>query len=246
VIPDIETVVEVRSTWQRAATSPWAGFEMRYTARLADGREVALDGCGVEALLTALRSAGAQLAESVEGWSRVMRVVGAEAATTPRPGTVEEAIEQMAARGKANRPKLAGRLDSAAELVKEGRVVLDGDAAKVGPYTITADACNCADFAHRGGWCKHRLAVRMARHLAASGFELPAPVEVGPRPIVSEANRRLIESGAVVDAEQRSRQAYAQSGEAARRWALTAMSQGARTLPARIAWQAGIAPRSDE
>lgn len=164
---------------------------------------------------------------------------------TQRPGTVEEAIEQMAAKGKANRPALASRLDSAAELVRDGRVVLDGETARVGPYTITANSCNCADYVHRGGWCKHRLAARMARHLVAHGFVLPAAEEATPRPIISEANRRLIASGAVMDAERRTWAAYRSSGEGARRWAITALGSGARTLPAHIARRAGIAPSND-
>lgn len=241
MIPDTQNVIEVRSTWTRITSSPWAGFEMRYTATLADGRVVALDGGETVSLLTALRSAGVRLVESVEGWSRVARRADVPAR---RPGTVEEAVGEMVARGTAARPALAGRLESAAGLVLEGRVVLDGEAARLGPYTITADACTCADFRHRGGWCKHRLAVRMGRHLAANGFELPQAVEEEARPIVTPANRRLIESGAVIDAAQRAQAGYARSGEAARQWALTAMSRGAKSLPADVAQRAGIARRA--
>jgi len=148
------------------------------------------------------------------------------------------------AQGKAARPGLAGRLESAAQLVVGGRVdLVDEVGAKVGPYRVSAEGCTCADFTHRGGWCKHRLAVRMARHLAAHGFTLPAAVEEAARPIVREKDRRLIESGAVVDAAQRERAGYARSGEAARQWALQAMSQGAGSLPADVARRAGIAPR---
>jgi hypothetical protein len=250
MLPNTKDVIEVRSTWQRIANSPWAGFEMRYTAKLADGRIAALDGGELLSLLAALRAAGARMVHSVEGWSRVCRVSSDELRATseeraPRPATVEEAVAQMVARGKASMPKLAGRLESAARLVLDGRVALDGEAAHVGPYTIAADTCTCADFRHRGGWCKHRLAVRMARHLVANGFELPVAVEE-PRPIVTPANRRLIESGAVIDAAQRAQAGYARSGEAARQWALTAMSRGERLLPAEIARRAGIAPRGGE
>lgn len=239
MMPNIQQVIEVRSTWQRIAASPWAGYEMRYGATLADGRAVALDGGETVALLAALRSAGVRLVETVEGWSRVAR--RAEA-MVPRPATVEEALDQMVARGKASTPKLAGRLESAARLVRDGRVVLDGEVSHVGPYTISSDTCTCPDFTHRGGWCKHRLAVRMGRHLVANGFALPVAEETGPRPIVSPANWRLIESGAVIDAAQREQAGYAASGEAARRAALLAMSQG-RSLPAEVARRAGIAPR---
>ena len=182
-----EDVIAVRSTWTRIAASPWAGFEMRYGAELADGRVVALDGNGAVALLAALRSAGVRLVESVEGWSRVARRADVPG---PRPATVEEAVGQMVARGTEAKPALAGRLESAAGLVLAGRVVLDGEAARIGPYAISSDACTCADFRHRGGWCKHRLAVRMARHLVGNGFELPQAAEATPQPIVSAANRR--------------------------------------------------------
>ncbi|MCW5862803.1 MAG: SWIM zinc finger family protein [Anaerolineae bacterium] len=241
MMPNTEDVIEVRSTWTRIADSPWAGFEMRYSATLADGQVVALDGGETVSLLAALRSAGVRLVESVEGWSRVAR--RAEA-MVPRPATVEEAVGQMVARGTAAMPKLAGRLESAARLVLDGRVVLDGEEVHIGPYSISSDACTCADFRHRGGWCKHRLAVRMGRHLVANGFELPAAVEEEARPIVTPANRQLIESGAVIDAAQRAQAGYAQSGEAARQWALTAMSRGAKSLPAGVAQRAGIARRA--
>jgi hypothetical protein len=240
MIPNTQNVIEVRSTWTRIANSPWAGYEMRYAATLVDGSVVALDGNGAVALLAALQAAGVRLVESVEGWSRVARRADV---ALPRPASIEEAVEQMVARGKATMPKLAGRLESAARLVLEGRVALDGEAGRVGPYTISAQGCTCADFVHRGGWCKHRLAVRMGRHLVRYGFELPAAEEAPPRPIVTEANRRLIESGAVVDQARRVQAAYAQSGEAARQWALRAMSNGAGSLPADIARRAGIAPQ---
>lgn len=238
MMPNAEQVIEVRSTWTRNAASPWAGFEMRYGATLADGRTVALDGGEAVALLAAMKAAGVRLIEMVEGWSRVARRADA---VVPRPATIEEALSQMVARGSAATPALAGRLASAAGLVLEGRVLLDGDVARIGPYRIDAESCTCADFRHRGGWCKHRLAVRMGRHLVAHGFELPEAAEPEPRPIVTEKNRRLIESGAVIDAAQRAQAGYAQSGEAARRAALLAMSQG-RSLPADVARRAGIVP----
>ena len=237
-----EDVIAVRSTWTRIAASPWAGFEMRYGAELADGRVVALDGNGLASLLAALRSAGVRLVESVEGWSRVARRADVPG---PRPATVEEAVGQMVARGTEATPALAGRLESAAGLVLAGRVALDGEAGRIGPYAISSDACACADFRHRGGWCKHRLAVRMARHLVGNGFELPQAAEAALQPIVSAANRRLIESGAVLDRAQREMDGYARSGEAARRTALLAMSQG-RSLPADVARRAGIAPGGGE
>ena len=183
----------------------------------------------------------AAIAAAVEGaTSDERRVTSGEAAR--RPATLDEALAEMVARGKASRPGLEGRLAAAAGLVRMGRVVLgEAAAARIGPYTIGEESCTCGDFTHRGGWCKHRLAVRMARHLVASGFALPEAGETPAGQQISAANRRLIESGAVVDAERKSRQAYLRSSEAARHWALTAMSNGAGTLPAEIARRAGIA-----
>ena len=83
-------------------------------------------------------------------------------------------------------------------------MTLAGDAeARIGPYRITAEACTCRDFIYLGGWCKHRLAVRMARHLTANGFELPQAAEPETCPQVSEKNLALIASGRVIDDEQR-------------------------------------------
>ena len=253
---DFRDVAEVRATWGRAEASPWAGFVMRHTATLVDGSVVALMGYEAGALLDALKAAGATLIESVEGWSRVCRVPSAELRATnegggrptairPRPGTVEEAVGEMAALGKANKPGLAGRLDSAAGLVLEGRVLLvDERSARIGPYEITSEACTCGDFRHRGGWCKHRLAARMARHLVGNGFELPLPrVEAATTPQVSAKNLALIASGKVIDEAMRERAAYAQSTHGARTAALRMLGNGAKSLPAGLAHRAGVGGR---
>ncbi|MCA9868720.1 MAG: SWIM zinc finger family protein, partial [Anaerolineales bacterium] len=196
-------------------------------------------------LVAALRAAGARLVESVEGWSRVCRITNYELRITngeviERPGTVEEAVEQMVAKGQEARPALAVRLKAAGALVREGRVELDGDEARLGPYTITAEGCTCRDFQYRGGWCKHRLAVRMARHLVANGFALPQAREEEPAPQISAANRALIGSGRVVDKVQRQERAYRESTHGARSAALRLMANGATTLPADLARRAGI------
>lgn len=166
---------------------------------------------------------------------------------TQRPATVEAAVDEMLAQGKASKPALASRLDSAAALVLGGKVALDGDEAKVSVYRVTTDCCECADFQHRGGWCKHRLAVRMARHLAASGFAVPTEA-TAPRPMaangtgrqISAENLALIASGRVVDNEQRSRLAYHNSEHGAHTAALRMLGNGARSLPADLARRAGI------
>jgi len=153
------------------------------------------------------------------------------AVACPLPATLDEALAEMAAKGKAARPALAGRLDSAAQLVRDGLVLLEGDTARIGPYTITAETCACRDFEYRGGWCKHRLAVRMARHLTAHGFALPAPQPAAPAPQISARNRALIAGGTVIDRAQRERDAFRRSGYGAEQRAINAAANG-RTIPA--------------
>lgn len=173
-------------------------------------------------------------------------VVGDAAAPQPqpaRPATVEAAVAEMVALGKANKPELAERLLAAASLVRAGNVTLtDEAAAAVGPYQVTAGGCTCADFKYRGGWCKHRLSVRMARHLVANGYDLPV-FRITPRmPQISAANQALINSGKVIDDAGRERRAYARSDHGARTAALRALGNGARSLPADLARRVGIGP----
>lgn len=249
---DYREVVEVRATWGRAEASPWAGYVMRHTVGLADGVVVVVFGYEAGALLDVLRGAGVRLVESVEGWSRVCRVSGAELRATnegggrptairPRPGTVGEAVGEMVAMGKANKPGLAGRLEAAAGLVLEGRVAPAGEGkALVGPYRVEAGSCTCADFLYRGGWCKHRLAVRMGRHLIEHGFELPTAQEPSPSPQISDVNRALIASGRVIDEALRRDRVYRDSPHGARDRALRMLGNGAAALPADLARRAGI------
>jgi hypothetical protein len=164
----------------------------------------------------------------------------------PRPESVAAAVAEMVEIGKAWRPKMGMRLDSAAELVLLGKVrLLDPETAKVGVYEVTAESCKCMDFGYRGGWCKHRLAVRMARHLAAHGFEVPTEEATGaePRattPQISAANLALIASGAVIDEERRSQRAYLQSEHGARTAVVRMLGNGAKSVPAGLAQRAGM------
>jgi len=61
-----------------------------------------------------------------------------------------------------------------------------------------------------------------------------------PAPQISAANRALIASGAVVDKVQRQERAYRESTHGARAAALRLMANGAKSLPADLARQAGI------
>ncbi len=160
----------------------------------------------------------------------------------PRPATVEAAVAEMVARGKESQPGLGKRLDAAGALVLEGRVLLaDERSARIGPYAITPEACTCADFRHRGGWCKHRLAVRMARHLARHGFAIPAAQAAGPAPQIRAKDLALIASGQVMDEALRRDRAYAASTHGARTAALRMLGNGAGSVPAELARRAGMA-----
>ncbi len=255
-------VVEVRVTWERVAASPWAGCRLVGRVKSAEGVESEVSAQEANDLAAALRAAGARLVEGVEGNGRVVRVTSDErrvggqesaseeagvspaiqpTAIRPRPASIEEALEQMVAQGAQKKPGLVKRLDAAAGLVKDGRVALvDEGEARVGPYRITVETCTCADFTHRGGWCKHRLATRMARHLVRHGFELPRPAEVEKCPQVSAKNLALIASGRVVDEARRRERAYQESGHGARDKAMRMLGNGAATLPADLARKAGV------
>lgn len=168
-------------------------------------------------------------------------------ATCPRPLSVAAAVDEMVGKGKASKPALAGRLDSAAVLVLGGKVTLEGEKATVGVYRVTADFCGCNDFQYRGGWCKHRLAVRIARHLATNGFEVPTeataprPIATVVTPLVSPENMALIASGRVIDDSLRAQAAYRNSEHGAQTAALRMMANGSKTLPADLARRAGAA-----
>ena len=265
---DITRVFEVRSSWERVAASPWAGCRLVNRVRTSDGAVHEIPGQELAAVMAGLGAAGARLVESVEGLGRVARVVWPRRVTSdeaspaaqvrPRPGSVEEALVEMVEVGTGNRPGLRKRLGLAADLVREGLVDLvdkvdgvdgvdGGDTVdgRIGPYRITGEACTCADFTHRGGWCKHRLAVRMARHLARYGFELPRRVETQPAGQVRREDLALIASGRVIDEARRRERAYQESGHGARDRAMRMLGNGAGSLPADLARRAGMG-RSDE
>lgn len=210
----------------------------RYEVETADGVVLSVAHGRYSGLWRGLLAAGARLRHLNLGLE--MRCRGTEVAVewpevitkeTPLPATLGEAVEEMVCKGKAARPSLAGRLDSAAQLVLDGLVLLEEDAARIGPYTITAETCTCRDFEYRGGWCKHRLAVRMARHVTGYGFELPVPRPAAPAPQISARNRALIAGGTVIDRAQRERDAFRRSGYGAEQRAINAAANG-RTIPA--------------
>lgn len=142
----------------------------------------------------------------------------------------------LADKGAAAKPELAERMTKAAALVEAGAVHITGQqTAVVNDYTITPDACTCKDFEHRapGGWCKHRLAVRMARAL---GQAIQPLTEAEDRRVM-EAQRaqREAETAARVDKtnyDERRRQARARrDGLGAERWIAIAAANGQKTIP---------------
>jgi len=142
----------------------------------------------------------------------------------------------LAEKGAAAKPALAQRMQKAAALVEAGSVTLTGEtSAMVGDYNITATACTCKDHEYRApdGWCKHRLAVRMARALGQ-----PIDFDAMEREIKARKQRdheamvmRVRQQG---HANRRSYRDYCNnSPEAARRYLLKAAANG------RIAAQSG-------
>lgn len=228
----------------------------RYFAQTVDGQEVELPLPTWRALFKALLEnplrqlvrtrVGIELA--ARGDEILIRWLDPAVEDAKRPVTIESAVAQIVAMGKDAKPDLAKRLDSAAELVLLGRVaVVDGKSAKVSVYNVTAESCECPDFIHRGGWCKHRLAVRMARHLVTNGYSLPLPHD---EPVtvsqISAKDLALIASGKVIDNAIRERVAYSKSNHGARTAALRMMANGAKTLPADLALRAGIGGRESD
>jgi hypothetical protein len=79
----------------------------------------------------------------------------------------------LAQAGTEARPDLAARMEKAAALVAAGAVKLNGAISHVNDYEVSPDSCTCKDFEYRApdGWCKHRLAVRMAKALLSDELE---------------------------------------------------------------------------
>lgn len=142
----------------------------------------------------------------------------------------------LADKGTAAKPELAERMVKAAALVEAGGVRLTGpETAVVNEYTVTAAACDCKDFEHRapGGWCKHRLAVRMARALGRVAQPLTEAED--RRAMEAQREQRQAETAARVDRanyEERRRQAQARrDGLGAERWITIAAANGRQTIP---------------
>ena len=111
-------------------------------------------------------------------------------------------LETLVTKAKQNLPKAAaGRVDKAAELVIAGAVTLQGGSATVKngkgkTYHINGQ-CDCPDYQHKkapGGWCKHRIAVALAKRLAEAermttpSADTPTPLPEAP----ASANLKIL------------------------------------------------------
>jgi hypothetical protein len=120
-------------------------------------------------------------------------------------------------------------MEKAAALVEGGAVRLMGlETAVVGEYSITSESCTCKDFEYRApdGWCKHRLAVRMARALGqAIEAKTDAEKEAEARERVNADKaataKRVYEGNRKLDREWKQAR---RDGDGARRWMMSHMA----------------------
>jgi hypothetical protein len=111
----------------------------------------------------------------------------------PEPAPVTQADDpldraaELARNNWAGGPAMLARVERALELARAGAVKDLGG----GQYEVTGQSgriyrvngtCQCADHAHRTGWCKHRLAVALVKRAAAlanngagDGANTPSP-----------------------------------------------------------------------
>lgn len=156
----------------------------------------------------------------------------AQAITPPAPQ--RETAVSLAQRGAEARPDLAERMHKAADLVEAGAVLLleNGDARVTGSrvYRVDAESCTCPDFQHRApdGWCKHRLAVRMARALG----QQPATAET----LAQQAREQKLARRAAAQAEGRQMdrgfRQWCATPDGARRYVTSAAARGSRSAAA--------------
>lgn len=147
------------------------------------------------------------------------------------------AAYELAERGAAAKPELAGRMEKAAELVAGGKVKIHDPnplnvIGTIEGYSIYADRCTCADSRYRGVWCKHRLAVRMARALGqepeAVSYTSEAAVRERER---AEQQRIAREVREFNHRDKESWRAYCNSRYGSQRYTIMAVANGATTLP---------------
>lgn len=151
-------------------------------ARLAMFRALEESGCaGYNYTLAEVANVAAVIAEQRR---RLEYEAGLRDSPDPDPEP-EPAADPLQLAAELARAKWAGdaamlaRIDKALDLVNAGAVkelgggqwAVTGQSGRT--YTVNG-ACQCADYTHRGGYCKHRLAVclvRKARELTGNGAE---------------------------------------------------------------------------
>lgn len=147
---------------------------------------------------------------------------------------------KLAEDGTAAVPELESRMNKAADLVAAGDVQVHdtneyGATGTVNGYSIKPNSCTCPDFTHRGGWCKHRLAVRMAKSLEQTAVDVPASSDVVVMARKEARENAVIQKvAAEVRKDQRSWRNYCDSSYGKRRYALKAYANGAGTASAEV------------
>jgi hypothetical protein len=142
-----------------------------------------------------------------------------------------DTARDLARKGATAKPDLAERMERAADLVEAGAVLLlaDGTARVIGGrvYRVDAQRCTCDDFQHRapGGWCKHRLAVRMARAL---GQGMATNDDIVRRSQELEQARRTVAQRDGRQADRNFKQ-WCATADGARRYVLAAAARGSRS-----------------
>jgi len=82
-----------------------------------------------------------------------------------------ERLRRLVEEGKRERPELASRLERAAFILLLRPILKEGDGWRVGSedgrrwHAIQGGRCSCQDFQHRGGPCKHLLALELLARL---------------------------------------------------------------------------------
>lgn len=171
-----------------------------YTAQWSDGHPVA------PLTINALHHADGRL--DVANMNAKPPALTAEQMETAVPPQAHP-VQELVAKGIAARPDLTDRMTKAGELVEANAVTLRGTWAYVGKYTVKENACDCKDFEYRGGWCKHRLAVRMTRALTP------------------KAEQRQATGRAAIQAHQAKFTRWCNTHEGKRRYAIMAHARGA-------------------
>jgi hypothetical protein len=125
-------------------------------------------------------------------------------ATSPTLSVADVIAELVAQTLPACTPPLAQRLERAAVIATTPYAIHAGphgtsvhcltDWATV--YHVNGAACTCPDFGHRGGPCKHALAVGLLSHATAERHRRQCALDFGERWELTEAGAAALAAGA--------------------------------------------------